>query len=166
MLTPYLDVPSIGTEPSVTLQWGDPNFGVDQEDNYLVERQDGTGAFVQIAAVGQNVVLYTDYAVSFGGGYTYRVRGYQSIGPVYSYYSNLRLVGIPLSGTPPGSFSGGVGYGINEIGMGYNTLICNNYMFNNGLGNLDPDFLNAPSITIDNPASNSLQVIRGVVIVP
>ena len=39
-------------------------------------------------------------------------------------------------------------------------------MRNNGLGNLDPDVVDGANVTIDNPASDSIQVRRGVIIVP
>jgi len=158
------------TVPQIRLNWNDPNT---TETNYLVERAIGTGPFSQLVSLGANVITYTDTAVTFGGSYLYRVRAYKSSDGTYSNYSTIRSAGVP----PSGSYSGGGwDYGIQQrygfieghvdpvTYMCKDSVIVSNFMVNNGLGNIDQDLVYAENITIDNPASESLYIRRGILI--
>jgi hypothetical protein len=166
--------------PQAVLLWQDQGG---DETNYLIERTDSTNFYHQwmnIAILGQNVVTYTDTDIVNGVSYLYRIRGFRDTGippGEYGPYSFPRALNVPSADQPPELAGGGVAYGIECLygrSEGYNnpnlinrnTLIVNNDMSNNGLGNVDSDFAEAPNITIDNPSSDSFQVRREVVITP
>ena len=179
MNPPFLYVPTLVNFPAapyVVLTWTDTNS---DEDNYLVERSPTPGSsWLNIAILGANVVTYTDTAVTFGDKFMYRVRAFKNVlSGEYSSYSPVRAIAIPLLDTTPGIEAGGVDFGIqqfygpldgyhNATLLNKNSVFVNNYMRNNGLGNLDPDVVDGANVTIDNPASDSIQVRRGVIIVP
>lgn len=77
------------------LTWDD----VANETTYHIERKTeacaGTGAFTEIATVGQNVVTYTDTAVAEGSTYCYRVAASNAAGK--SGYSNTAGRTVPFS---------------------------------------------------------------------
>lgn len=83
----------------VVLSWTD-NAG--NETGFLIERKTGSGAYSQIATVGQGVVAYTDTTVSANTAYTYRVRATNAAGN--SSYSNTAAVTTPqvIPATPTG----------------------------------------------------------------
>jgi len=173
MIAPALNQPvlqNFDIAPQIVLTWSDAN---NDEDNYLVERKDGwSGSFLNIVILGANVTTYTDTGIVNGVSYTYRVRAYKNSGPTYSNYSSLRTISVPFVNSSPYLSAGGIGYGISqETGVDHNpanaaidTVIVNNYMFNNGLGNLDSDFMIAPNVTVHNPQVESLHIRRGIII--
>ena len=61
----------------VELTWKDNS---DNEDGFKIERKEGAGSFSEIATVAQNVVAFTDSAVSAEKTYTYRIKAYNSFG--------------------------------------------------------------------------------------
>ena len=73
------------------LTWQDNS---DNEDGFKIERRLGTtGNWVQIAAVGANVVTYNDAGLSPGTTYQYRIRAHNEAGT--SSYSNATSVKAP-----------------------------------------------------------------------
>jgi hypothetical protein len=67
------------------LTWEDNSSN---EEGFLIERRTGTsGAFTQIAAVGENVTSYTNFGLAPGTTYCYRVRAFAST--ARSAYSNI-----------------------------------------------------------------------------
>lgn len=69
----------------INLKWTD---GSDNEDNFRIERCEGTGctSFSEIATLGAGVTTFSNTGLTAGTSYSYRVRAYNAGG--YSAYSN------------------------------------------------------------------------------
>jgi hypothetical protein len=78
------------TRTQVQINWAD-NSG--DETGFLIERSQGTGAFVQIATAGANTTAFTDNGLKANKTYSYRVRAYNAAGN--STYSNTATVTTP-----------------------------------------------------------------------
>jgi hypothetical protein len=85
----------------IDLDWTDNSSN---ETNFLIERQTGSGSFVQIASVGANISSYSDTTVSPNTSYTYRVRATNSAGnSVYGAGASATTPQIVI--TPPSALS-------------------------------------------------------------
>ena len=84
----------------VTLTWSD---NTDEETGYRIERKLGSGSYVTIVNVGNNVTSFTDYTVVPLSSYTYRVAGIRF--SQLTTYSNESSVITPAL-EPPFSPSG------------------------------------------------------------
>jgi hypothetical protein len=67
----------MGMDSAPRLAWVDR---ADNEAGFKIERKQGKGEFVPIAAVPANAVLFRDDAALSGFDYTYRVRAYNAVG--------------------------------------------------------------------------------------
>jgi subtilisin family serine protease len=77
----------------VNLNWNDNST---DEEGFKIERKLGfNGNWIQIGIVGQNVTSWSDFDVSPGESYYYRVRAYK--GEVNSPYSNTALAVTPFT---------------------------------------------------------------------
>ncbi|UII30391.1 fibronectin type III domain-containing protein [Fulvivirga ulvae] len=85
---------------SVSLTWSD---NASDETGYKVERQTGTGVYVEVADVAANSTSYTDNAVSPATNYNYRVYAYNAAGS--SGYSNVVNVTTSQSVSSSGSIT-------------------------------------------------------------
>ena len=74
---------------TATLTWSD-NSG--NEDQFLIEKQIGTGSFVSLGAVGLNVTTFTVTGLTSGTNYTFRIRTMNKGG--YSAYCPSALLNI------------------------------------------------------------------------
>ncbi len=86
----------------IHLTWTDNSS---DEDEFQIERREGSGAFARIAAVTFDVVQYHDTAVGEARPYTYRVRAVSSAG-ARSAYSNEATLSGPAGAS--GGETGGV----------------------------------------------------------
>ncbi|NJM94676.1 MAG: carbohydrate-binding protein, partial [Cytophagales bacterium] len=77
-----LSASAIGSS-QINLSWTD-NSG--NEDGFMIERKQGSGAFSQIATVGAGVSSFSNTGLSPSTSYTYQVRAYNAVGN--SAYSN------------------------------------------------------------------------------
>jgi hypothetical protein len=72
---------------SLTIYWSDQS---NNEDNFVVERNDGWGYFSDVGWTGPNTTTHNDYGLQQGQTYIYRIRAENSWGPSYSeefYYT-------------------------------------------------------------------------------
>lgn len=150
--------------PQVKLTWSQTSTN---ETGFKVERADSGGAFVVIASLGANVITYTDSLVQDGTTYQYRVFAFNATDT--SAYAGPITVSVSSGGLSGSEYAFEQFYGSNngyttQLFLSRNIVIVNNYMENNGVGHIDPDLKVAPNCTIDNPASESLQIRRGVVV--
>ena len=77
----------------IDLTWVD---NASNESGFKVERKEGAGGtYSQIAAVGSNMMSYSDTELTTGTNYCYRVRAYNGVGD--SDYSNEACVVTPVS---------------------------------------------------------------------
>jgi alpha-tubulin suppressor-like RCC1 family protein len=75
---PSLLTLTVISSTQINLSWIDT---ADNETGFRIERSyNGTGAYVQIDTVGNNVILYSDTTVTAGNTYYYRVRAYNGFG--------------------------------------------------------------------------------------
>jgi fibronectin type 3 domain-containing protein len=89
---------AVGAASSIGLSWTD---NANNEQGFYIERKIGAGGtFAYYAAVGANVTSYTDYSVSVGNTYYYRVYAYNAAG--YSLYYSNEASAAP-TGTVPAS---------------------------------------------------------------
>lgn len=79
----------------INLSWSDNSH---TETGFKVERSINGSPFTQIAAVGANVINYSNTGLSASTKYYYRVRAYNSTGA--SAYSNTALATTPSGATP------------------------------------------------------------------
>lgn len=93
-------VTSALSSTSVRLTWSDNS---NNETGFQIERQTGSGSFVQLPGVGANVTTFTDSTGAANTQYTYRVRAINS--GVASAYTNTSTVTTPAAATNPGSVS-------------------------------------------------------------
>ncbi|RMG28706.1 MAG: T9SS C-terminal target domain-containing protein [Bacteroidetes bacterium] len=80
----------------ISLSWTDNST---DEDNFLIERSTGGGAFSQVATVGANVTSYTDNGLTASTTYTYRVAASNVAGN--SAYSNTASATTQAGGGGP-----------------------------------------------------------------
>jgi hypothetical protein len=78
----HLAVKIIGSS-TINLTWKDNS---NNEEGFKIERKTDNGSFSAVAALGPNLVSYTDNDLSFNTSYTYRVRAYGTTSR--SNYSN------------------------------------------------------------------------------
>ena len=153
--------------PQVLLTWHDNS---NNETGFEIYRSTNSSAFSLLVTTGANVITYTDTTVVAGNYYAYKVRavngGDQSI---YTFIVQVVVetvflltangYGIRMNNGP----NDGAFFTADNLQDG--CIIENNYMSNNGRGDLDPDVLVSPNVTIDNPQSNSLQMRRGSILI-
>lgn len=89
-------LPALASAASLTLTWQDMSTN---EDGFNVQKKveacTGAGAFAQLAAVGVNVITYSDLAIVEGNTYAYRVNAYNTAGT--SAWSNCADKGVPYT---------------------------------------------------------------------
>ena len=92
-----LTATGVAAPRSINIAWGD----VGGETGYKLERSaDGVDGWAQVAAVGADVLAYTDGSVVAGNTYHYRVRAYNASG--FSPYSGVAHSNVPLPGISSG----------------------------------------------------------------
>lgn len=77
----------------IALSWID---NADDEDGFKVERKEGTGSYIEIVQLLNNVTNYSDTGLSASVTYSYRVRAYNTAGS--SSYSNEVSAATPVDG--------------------------------------------------------------------
>ena len=82
---------------SVNLSWSDNS---NNENTFLIERREGSGAFVQVATAFANATTYLDNNLSAGTTYSYRIRSANHIGE--STYSNVASATTSAGNAAPG----------------------------------------------------------------
>jgi large repetitive protein len=107
MLAPNLGIDDVGTS-NIEISWSDSNAN---EDEFKIERKEGSGSFSQIDTVTSSVTTYDDTGLDPDVAYTYRVRASNTYGD--SPYSNevgATTNEIPDTQVPTPGNSGALGF--------------------------------------------------------
>jgi titin len=152
---------SVPNSPSLTGSYADPSVNLTwtytgtTHTGFVLEKALGTGTFTVLANLGKDVRAYNDSSVIVGNTYSYRIKAVIATGD--SAYGTFTI-----------TIGGGSGsdYGISDYGganpSNEGTIIRDNYMENNGMGNIDPQFYISPKVTIDNPSISNEFIRYGI----
>jgi uncharacterized protein (TIGR02145 family) len=72
----------------VNLLWTDKSTN---EDGFKIQRKTGSGNFTDIGSVGKDVINYSDNGLTPATTYTYRVYGYNNVGPSLTYRNEVTV---------------------------------------------------------------------------